>query len=54
MSEKFKKPNITINRVYTGKGDSGYTQLVGGKKVRKNSNRNYINQLLLIFRYDKN
>ena len=39
MSEEFKKPNITINRVYTGKGDSGYTQLVGGQKVRKNANR---------------
>ena len=39
MSEEFKKPKITINRVYTGKGDTGYTQLVGGKKVKKNTNR---------------
>lgn len=39
MTKEFIKPNITINRVYTGKGDSGYTQLVGGEKVRKNANR---------------
>ena len=39
MSKEFNKPNITINRVYTGKGDRGYTQLVGGEKVRKDANR---------------
>jgi len=39
MSKKFKKPKITINRVYTKYGDSGSTSLVGGKKVRKNSSR---------------
>ena len=39
MSKDFKKPKITINRVYTRKGDKGYTMLIGGEKVKKNSNR---------------
>ena len=39
MVKKFNKPKIKINKVYTRNGDSGYTMLVGGKKVKKNSNR---------------
>ena len=39
MSKKFKKPKIAINKVYTRKGDKGYTMLIGGEKVKKNSNR---------------
>ena len=39
MNKKFNKPKITINKVYTRKGDKGYTMLVGGEKVKKNSNR---------------
>tara|TARA_B100001750_G_C15486668_1_gene588708 strand:- start:258 stop:848 length:591 start_codon:yes stop_codon:yes gene_type:complete len=30
-----KKPNIRINKVYTKKGDSGKTQLIGKEKVSK-------------------
>ena len=30
-----KKPNIRINKVYTKKGDSGETQLIGKEKVSK-------------------
>ena len=36
---KFNKPNITINRVYTRKGDTGDTYLIGGHKVSKDSLR---------------
>jgi len=36
---KFKEPKITINRVYTRKGDKGNTTLIGGYKVSKNSLR---------------
>ena len=39
MNKKFNEPKITINKVYTRKGDKGYTMLVGGEKVKKNSNR---------------
>jgi cob(I)alamin adenosyltransferase len=31
----FKDPELAINRVYTRKGDSGQTRLVGGQKVSK-------------------
>lgn len=33
--EKFKDPELAINRVYTRKGDKGSTRLVGGQKVQK-------------------
>ena len=37
MSEKeYKKPNITLNKIYTQNGDFGYTSLVGGMKLPKN------------------
>ena len=36
---KFKEPKITINRVYTRKGDKGNTTLIGGYKVSKDSLR---------------
>ena len=39
MDKKFKTPKITINKVYTKKGDDGYTSLIGGEKVKKNSAR---------------
>lgn len=35
----FNKPRITINRVYTKKGDSGDTGLVGGQRVSKDDPR---------------
>lgn len=33
--KKFKDPELAINRVYTRKGDTGSTRLVGGQKVSK-------------------
>ena len=39
MDKKFTNPKITINKVYTRKGDDGYTRLVGRKKVKKSSAR---------------
>jgi cob(I)alamin adenosyltransferase len=39
MSEPFENPRIAINRVYTRRGDSGETSLVGGKRVPKDSPR---------------
>lgn len=38
-TEPFNKPKLSINRVYTRKGDGGQTRLVGGQKVPKNSLR---------------
>lgn len=35
----FNKPRLTINRVYTKKGDSGETALVGGQRVPKDDAR---------------
>lgn len=35
----FNKPRITINQVYTKKGDSGDTALVGGQRVSKDDQR---------------
>ncbi len=40
MTEEFDDPKrVAINRVYTGKGDAGSTQLVGGQNVPKSSIR---------------
>ena len=39
MSETFNDPKITINRVYTRKGDKGTTGLVGGQRVPKHHAR---------------
>ena len=36
---KYKQNKIVINKVYTKKGDEGFTSLVGGKKVKKNNLR---------------
>lgn len=33
--KKYRDPDLAINRVYTKKGDSGKTRLVGGQKVAK-------------------
>ena len=38
-TEPFNKPKLSINRVYTRKGDGGETRLVGGQKVSKDSLR---------------
>jgi cob(I)alamin adenosyltransferase len=37
--KKFRDPELAINRVYTRKGDSGKTRLVGGQKVAKYASR---------------
>ena len=37
--EPFNEPRLAINRVYTRKGDSGETALVGGKRVPKDGTR---------------
>ena len=38
-SGDYRDPNIAINRVYTRKGDSGKTALVGGQKISKDDLR---------------
>jgi cob(I)alamin adenosyltransferase len=38
-TEPFNKPKLSINRVYTRKGDDGQTRLVGGQKVFKDALR---------------
>ena len=37
--ERFRDPELAINRVYTGKGDRGQTRLVGGQKIEKSHTR---------------
>ena len=37
--QKYKDPELAINRVYTRKGDEGRTSLVGGQKVSKTATR---------------
>lgn len=39
QEKKFRDPELAINRVYTRKGDSGTTRLVGGQKVAKYASR---------------
>lgn len=40
MTDKnYNQPRISINKVYTKKGDKGSTNIVGGHKVDKSSNR---------------
>ena len=40
MSEdRFSEPKIALNRIYTRKGDSGSTRLVGGQTVAKDALR---------------
>lgn len=39
MAETFDKPRVAINRVYTRRGDSGQTSLVGGQRLPKNDLR---------------
>ena len=34
-TKKYRSPNITINKIYTKTGDSGFTSLVGGQKLSK-------------------
>jgi cob(I)alamin adenosyltransferase len=38
-AEPFNKPKLSIDRVYTRKGDGGQTRLVGGQNVPKDSLR---------------
>ena len=38
-NKKFEDPKLAINRVYTRKGDTGQTKLVGGQRVHKSSAR---------------
>lgn len=35
MSENFNEPKIALNRIYTKRGDTGETSLVGGQRVPK-------------------
>ncbi len=37
--DEFRDPELAINRVYTGRGDTGKTNLVGGQKVEKSDLR---------------
>jgi cob(I)alamin adenosyltransferase len=37
--ERFKEPELAINRVYTRRGDGGQTSLVGGDRVAKDDAR---------------
>jgi cob(I)alamin adenosyltransferase len=39
MTEDFNQPRLAINRVYTRRGDSGETSLVGGQRVAKDDLR---------------
>ena len=39
MSEAFNSPRLAINRVYTKRGDTGETSLVGGQRVPKDNLR---------------
>jgi cob(I)alamin adenosyltransferase len=40
MSEQpFNEPRLALNRIYTKRGDSGETSLVGGQRVRKDALR---------------
>jgi len=39
MDKKIKLPKIRINKVYTRKGDSGKTRLIGGNKKWKDNIR---------------
>ncbi len=39
MPDSFDEPRLAINRVYTRRGDSGETGLVGGQRVRKDNIR---------------
>lgn len=36
---KYKEPELALNRIYTRRGDSGQTRLVGGQQVRKDALR---------------
>ncbi len=39
MPERFDEPRIALNRIYTKRGDSGETGLVGGQRVPKDTPR---------------
>ncbi len=39
MSEPFNEPRLVLNRIYTRGGDRGFTSLVGGQRVPKESLR---------------
>jgi len=39
VAERFDEPRIALNRIYTKRGDSGETGLVGGQRVPKDSPR---------------
>jgi cob(I)alamin adenosyltransferase len=39
MAEAFNKPRLAINRVYTRRGDTGHTSLVGGQSLPKSDLR---------------
>ena len=40
MSEApFKEPRLSLNRIYTGRGDTGETSLVGGQRASKDALR---------------
>ena len=39
MPERFDKPRLALNRIYTRHGDAGETGLVGGQRVPKDTPR---------------
>jgi len=39
MSKPFHDPHVALNRIYTKRGDTGETSLVGGQRVPKNDLR---------------
>lgn len=39
MAEIFNEPKLALNRIYTRRGDTGETSLVGGQRVLKNALR---------------
>ncbi len=39
MGGKFNEPRLALNRIYTKRGDTGQTSLVGGQRLPKDARR---------------